>query len=84
MGVRFTNLEGGKTVITNQKDVRKAFWSAVRRGEFGPEVTNRRIRNYRGAGNMYTTDTRVAFVDWLDAEVMAGNIGERVAQAVTL
>ena len=71
-------------MLTNQKDVRKAFWSAVRRGEFGPDVTSRKIVNYSGNGHMHTTETRTAFADWLDAESKAGNIGERVAQEVTL
>ena len=72
------------SMINNQREVRREFWAAVRRGEFGPEVTRRKIQDYSGDGTMYNASTGYAFCEWLDGEVRAGNVSERVAQGVTL
>ena len=65
----------GKHRITNQKDLRRAFWeeSALQRRKIG-----------RGADRDYPTDTRVAFVDYVDGMQKSGQISEDLAQRVTL
>lgn len=65
-------------MITTQREARAEFWRQH------PNLNRKKIRNYSGNGTMYTTDTRVAFVDWLDAMSKNGEITDRVAQNVTL
>lgn len=64
--------------ITSQRDLRRAFWEAH------PNLPRRRIRNYAGTGLMYPTDTRVAFVDWLDSMERSGEISAELANRATL
>jgi hypothetical protein len=72
-------------MLTTQKQVRKAFWDAWRRGEFkGLSVTPRRITNYSGNGKMHNTDTRTAFCDFVDGLSKAGELTEGLADRVTL
>lgn len=63
---------------TTQREVRRAFWAAH------PNVPRRRITNHAGNGKMYPTDTRVAFVDFVDALSKNGDISQQLAQHVTL
>jgi len=71
--------------MTTQKQVRKAFWDAWRRGEFaGLSVTPKRIRNYSGNGTMHNTDTRTAFCDFVDGLSKSGQLSEGLADRVTL
>lgn len=71
--------------MTTQKQVRKAFWDAWRRGEFsGLNVTPKRITNYSGNGKMHNTDTRVAFSDFVDSLSKSGEISQELANRVTL
>lgn len=63
---------------TTQKQVRAAFWEAY------PDISRRKIPNYTGTGRMYTTDTRVAFCDYIDSLSRDGQISEALAQRVTL
>lgn len=65
-------------MLTNQKQVRQAFW------EQHPSLPRRRIKNYRGDGLMHVTDTRCAFVDFIDYLHRDGQISEALAQRVTL
>lgn len=72
-------------MITTQKQVRQAFWAAWREGAFsGMDVTPRRITNYSGNGKMHNTDTRCAFVDWLDGMEKSGEVSQELAERVTL
>lgn len=72
-------------MYTTQKQVRKAFWSAWRRGEFGIlSVTPRRITDYSGNGKMHNTDTRCAFCDFVDMLNRNGDLADGLAQRVTL
>jgi hypothetical protein len=72
-------------MLTTQKQVRKAFWEAWRRGEFeGLSVTPRQITNYSGNGKMHNTDTRCAFVDFVDMLSKSGQLAEGLANRVTL
>lgn len=58
--------------ITNQKDLRRAFWEAY------PEASRKRRKG------TYCTDTRVAFVDYVDACARDGIISESLAMRATL
>ena len=63
---------------TNQKELRAAFWRD------NPQLSRRRIKSYDGKGRMYPTDTRVAFVEWLDAQARDGTVSQELAQRATL
>lgn len=65
-------------MLTTQKQVRRQFWLDY------PHVPRRRIKDYSGQGTMHCTDTRCAFVDFVDALQRAGTITEDLAQRVTL
>lgn len=63
---------------TTQAQVRAAFWSEH------PDLPRRRIRNYSGNGLMYPTDTRCAFVDFVDYLSREHLISHALAHRVTL
>jgi len=65
-------------MITTQKEIRKLFWL-----EF-PELDRKKITSYDGKGKMYKTDTRVAFVDFVQALHANGQISDNMVQRVTL
>lgn len=68
-------------MYTNQKQIRKAFWEAH------PNLPRRRYRySWNGASGelIYPTDTRVAFVDFLDHLHRNGQISEALVQRTTL
>lgn len=67
-----------RILYTTQRQVRAAFWLAH------PTLPRRRIQNYSGNGTMYPTDTRCAFVDYIDALAKAGQIGQALAERITL
>jgi len=64
--------------MTTQAQVRAAFWESF------PNLSRKRIKNYSGNGTMYTTDTRCAFVDYVDWLSKAGQISQALAEKVTL
>lgn len=64
--------------ITTQKQLRAEFWRDH------PKLSRRKITNYRGDGKMYTTDTRSAFVDYVDMLSRNGDISQELAERVTL
>lgn len=64
--------------ITNQRALRRAFWETF------PNLPRRKITNYSGNGKMYPTDTRCAFIDWLDGLSKDGSISDELAQRATL
>ena len=66
---------------TTQSQVRAAFW---RDYEQHHGISKRKIRNYSGNGTMYNTDTRCAFVDYVDALARNGDISSKLAERVTL
>lgn len=68
-------------MLTTQRQVRAAFWAA-HKGI--PGITSRRIPNYSGNGKMHNTDTRCAFVDYVDYLSKSGEISQALAQRVTL
>ena len=63
---------------TTQQQVRAAFWN------MHPDLPRRKIANYTGNGKMYRTDTRCAFVDFVDYLSNDGQISQELAQRVTL
>jgi hypothetical protein len=63
---------------TTQKQIRAAFWEAF------PDLPRRKITNYSGDGKMYPTDTRCAFVDFLDALNKNGQVSDKLADRATL
>ena len=60
------------------REVRCAFWRDH------PHLSRKKITDYSGTGKMYTTDTRCAFVDYVDALSKSGLVSEAVANRVTL
>ena len=64
--------------FTNQRDLRRAFFAE------NPQASRRKIRDYRGDGRMYDTDTRVAWCDWLDYCERSGRISAGLAYRATL
>lgn len=72
-------------MLKTEKQVRSAFWQAWREGQFaGLNVTPRQITDYSGHGKMHNTDTRTAFVDWLDSMSRDGQVSQELAERVTL
>ncbi len=67
--------------MTTQKQVRQSFWQA-HEGIAG--ISRRRITDYSGNGKMHNTDTRCAFVDYVDSLSRDGQISEQLANRVTL
>jgi len=65
-------------MITTQKQIRAEFWAAH------PTLSRVKIRDYAGTGRMYTTDTRCAFVDFVDYLQTSGQISEALANRATL
>ena len=70
--------------ITNQRDLRSAFWQAHLPSPAGLNITPIRIPNYSGNGKMHNTDTRVAWCDWIDSLSKDGTISQELAQRATL
>lgn len=68
-------------MLKTQSEVRAAFWDAF---EGYPNIRRRKIPDYSGKGTMHDTDTRCAFVDYVDALARDGQITEALAQRVTL
>lgn len=65
-------------IYTTQKQLRAAFW------ESHPHADRRKITDYTGKGKMHTTDTRCAFVDFIDALEKSGQIRPDLADRATL
>ena len=68
----------GKYPITSQKEIRRQFWADH------PQLPRKKVRNYAGTGSMYPTDTRCAFVDYIDYLCRGGMISSALAERVTL
>jgi hypothetical protein len=64
-------------MITNQKDLRRAFWLSL-----GYDGKPRKL--YGKSQNQMPADTRMAFCDYVDALARDGVISEALAQRVTL
>ena len=68
-------------MMTTQQQVRAAFWRDC--GSL-PGISRRKIRDYEGTGRMHNTDTRCAWVDYVDALERNGEISVELAERVTL
>lgn len=64
--------------ITTQPQLRKAFWEAH------PNLSRKRIKDFTGKGTMYTTDTRVAWTNFVDAMSKDNQISQDLASRATL
>ena len=72
-------------MITTQKQIREMFWDAVEAGQFeGLNISRKKITDYSGKGKMYNTDTRCAFVDFVDSLSRDGELAEGLTDRVTL
>lgn len=67
------DMRARRYTFTTQRDLRRFFWAQH------PELSRRKL-----ADGDYVTDTRVAWVDWIDALQKAGEISEALAQRATL
>jgi hypothetical protein len=67
--------------MTTQKQIRARFWRD-HKGISG--ISRKQITDYSGDGKMFNTDTRTAFVDWIDALAKSGEISEQLADKATL
>ena len=67
-----------KPRITTLRQLRKEFWETF------PNLPRQKITDYSGNGKMYQTDTRCAFVDWLDGLSKAGDVTQEFAERATL
>lgn len=65
-------------MYTNQNQVREAFWDMADSMN-GDGITRRKLRD-----GSYSTDTRCAFVDFVDMLARDGQISQKLAQRVTL
>jgi hypothetical protein len=63
--------------ITTQKELRVAFWETKPYGHL-------QLRKSSRNQNDYPTDTRVAWVDFVDAMARDGTISEKLAERATL
>jgi hypothetical protein len=64
-------------MFTTQKQVRSAFWAEF---EARPDY----VPQFRKPQNQCPTDTRCAFVDYVDSLARDGQISEALAERVTL
>lgn len=71
-------MQRNQYTYTTQKALRTAFWQQH------PHLNREKIKNYSGDGLMYTTDTRCAFVEWLDGLERDGQVSRALAQHATL
>ena len=64
--------------ITTQRELRKQFWTCH------PELSRKKVTAFEGTGKMYSTDTRCAFVEFVDSLRKSDVISESLAQRATL
>lgn len=67
-----------KNRITNQRQLRQEFWATF------PFLPRRKVADYSGKGKMFRTDTRCAFVAWLDSLSKNGDVSSALAYRATL
>jgi len=68
-------------MVMTQRELRRVFWLNF---QHTPGISKKKIPNYSGVGTMYDTDTRCAFVVWLDAMCRNGQISSELAHRATL
>jgi hypothetical protein len=67
-------------MITNQRELRRAFWDA----NPALEREARKARRISAQQDSHPTDTRVAWCDYVDHMERAGQISEKLAFRATL
>jgi len=67
-----------KDRITTQPQLRREFWQTF------PYLSQKRIKDHAGTGEMYCTDTRCAWCDWIDGLSSDGDISQELAGRATL
>ncbi len=67
-----------KYTYTTQRQLRAAFWEHCR------FLSRHKVTDFSGKGKMYNTDTRCAFVDWIDFLRHNCDISEALASSATL
>lgn len=65
-------------MITTQKEIRRLFWETC------PNLQRKKITDYSGKGKMHVTDTRCAFVEFVDILRRDGQITGKMANNITL
>lgn len=67
-------------MITNQKQLRAAFWAE------NPELEekSRKLKVFGKSQNSHPCDTRMAWVDFVDMMAKNGQISSKLAQRATL
>jgi hypothetical protein len=65
-------------MYTTQRQIRALFWATF------PDLSRKTIADHAGTGRMYTTDTRCAFVDYVEELRRDGEISDQLADRVTL
>lgn len=71
-------MQRNQYTYTTQQALRAVFWQQH------PHLSRKKVKSYSGKGHMYTTDTRCAFVDWLDSLKRNGEVSQALAQRATL
>lgn len=71
-------MQRNQYTYTTQQALRAAFWQQH------PHLSRKKIKDYSGNGRMHTTDTRCAFVAWLDNLNRNGEVSQALAQRATL
>jgi len=67
--------------MRTQREIRRQFWKE-HEGLAG--ITKKKITDYSGEGKMYNTDTRTAFINYVDMLNCNGIISQELAQKITL
>jgi hypothetical protein len=67
--------------MTTKAQIRATFWRD-HQGIKG--ITRKKITDYSGIGKMHNTDTRCAFVDYVDKLSNSNTISKELADSVTL
>ena len=70
-------MQRNQYTYTTQIALRAAFWQQH------PHLSRKKVKSYSGKGSN-TTDTRCAFVDWLDSLKRNGEVSQALAQRATL
>jgi hypothetical protein len=61
-----------------KRELRALFW------EDNPHLDRKKIKDYKGDGHMYCTNTRCEFVNWVDSMHRSGRMTDKQAQNITL
>jgi hypothetical protein len=71
-----------KHTMTTQQQVRDSFWQFLK--EVSPKLAAQKKTGKNNVQNMYCTDIRCSFVDYVDSLHRNGEISDTLANRVTL